>query len=67
MPESKTKVNPIQLQKYLKGISYPARQKDIIETARRNKADENIIDTLDQLPDREYKNPAEISKEIGKM
>ncbi len=67
MPESKTKVNPIQLQKYLKGISYPARQSDIVEAARRNKADQNILETLDQLPDREYKNPAEISKEIGKM
>jgi len=67
MAEGKTKVNPIQLQKYLKGVNYPARQKDIIEAARRNKADENILETLDQLPDREYKNPAEISKEIGKI
>lgn len=66
MPESKTKVNPIQLQKYLKGINYPARLKDIVEAARHNNADQNIIETLDQLPDREYKNPAEISKEIGK-
>ncbi|HXK61983.1 MAG TPA: DUF2795 domain-containing protein [Acidobacteriota bacterium] len=63
----KTKVNPIQLQKYLKGIDYPVRQQQIIQTARQNKADANIIETLEQLPDREYANPAEISKEIGKM
>ncbi|RPJ60143.1 MAG: DUF2795 domain-containing protein [Acidobacteria bacterium] len=67
MPETKTKVNPIQLQKYLKGINYPARLKDIVEAARGNKADQKILDTLDQLPDREYKNPAEISKEIGRI
>ncbi|RPI25549.1 MAG: DUF2795 domain-containing protein [Acidobacteria bacterium] len=66
MPKPTTKVNPIQLQKYLKGINYPATQKDILDTARKNKADDNILDTLGQLPDREYKNPAEISKEIGK-
>lgn len=67
MPESKTKVNPIQLQKYLKGINYPARLKDIVEAARTNKADQNILQTLEQMPEREYKNPAEISKEIGKL
>jgi len=66
MPESKTKINPIQLQKFLKGVNYPARHKDIIEAARRNKADENVLEALEQLPDQEYKNPAEISKEIGK-
>lgn len=67
MPETKTKVNPIQLQKYLKGVHYPARQRDIVEAARRNRADQNILDTLDQLPDRQYKNPAEVSKEIGRI
>ncbi len=67
MPETRTKVNPIQLQKFLKGVNYPANQRDIVEAARRNKADQNVLDTLSQLPEREYRNPAEISKEIGKM
>jgi hypothetical protein len=67
MPETKTKVNPIELQKYLKGVSYPANQRDIVEAARRNKADRSILDTLNQLPRRQYKNPPEINKEIGKI
>ncbi len=67
MPKTKTKVNPIQLQKYLKGIEYPADRETILESARGNGADQDIISTLEQLPDREYKNPAEISKEVGKI
>lgn len=67
MPKTKTKVNPIQLQKYLKGIDYPADRERILEAARGNGADEDIISTLEQIADRDYKNPAEISKEIGRM
>ncbi len=63
----KTKINPIQLQKYLKGIQYPADRETIIRTARGHGADQDMLSTIEQLPDKEYKNPAEISKEIGKI
>jgi hypothetical protein len=67
MAKTNTKVNPIQLQKYLKGVDYPADRESILDAARENGADDNVISTLEQLPNREFKNPAEISKEIGKM
>ncbi len=59
--------NPIQVQKFLNGIDYPASKKDLIETARREKADDNVLQTLERLPDRTYNGPNAVAHEIGKL
>ncbi len=59
------KVNPIQLQKYLKGMDYPAKKQDLLEHAKEQGADRDICSTLEQLPDEEYETPADVSKAVG--
>lgn len=59
--------NPIQLQKYLKGMDYPARKKSLMEHAKSQGADEVVMHTLEMLPDRDYDGPAGIAKEMGKL
>jgi hypothetical protein len=59
------KVNPIQLQKYLKGVDYPASKQDLIKHAEQQGADENVRSALEQLPDESYQTPADVSKGIG--
>ena len=59
------KVNPIQLQKHLKGVDYPASKQDLIDHAKQQGADENALSALEQLPDEQYETPAEVSKAIG--
>ena len=59
------KVNPIQLQKHLKGVDYPASKEDLIEHAKQQGADENALSALQQLPDEQYETPADVSKAIG--
>lgn len=59
------KVNPIQLQKHLKGMNYPASKKALIEHAKKHGADENVNSVLEQIPDEEYETPAEVSKAVG--
>lgn len=54
--------NPIQIQKYLKGVDYPANKAQLIENARHLGADENICASLEQLPDEEFQTPAEVSQ-----
>ncbi len=61
------KVNPIQLQKHLKGVDYPASKEDLIAHAQKQKADKEALSTLEQLPDEEYETPADVSKAIGEM
>ncbi|PSR12292.1 hypothetical protein C8255_26820 [filamentous cyanobacterium CCP3] len=60
-------VNPIQVQKFLKGIEYPASKQDVIEHAKQQGADENICSTLEQMPEDEFETPADISKAIGEI
>jgi trehalose-6-phosphatase len=62
------KVNPIQLQKYLKGVDYPASKQDLIEHAEEAGADENIISTLEQLPeDEDFETPTDVNQAIGEI
>lgn len=54
--------NPIQIQKYLKGVDYPASREQLIEKARSMGADENVCASLERLPDEEFQTPAEVSQ-----
>ncbi|WP_055481756.1 DUF2795 domain-containing protein [Sphaerimonospora mesophila] len=56
--------NPIQLQKHLKGVDYPAGKSDLIQTARDHGADDNVINALERLPDRQYDGPNAVSKAV---
>lgn len=57
--------NPIQIQKHLKGVDYPASKQELIEHAQQQDADEEILSILKQLPEQEFETPAEVSKAIG--
>lgn len=60
-------VNPVQIQKFLKGVDYPASKQDLIEHAKEQGADENVFSTLEQMPDEQYETPADVSKAIGNI
>jgi hypothetical protein len=61
------KVNPIQLQKALKGTKYPASKKDLLKTAEQNNADEVIRSVLKKLPEEQFNRPSDVSKVIGSL
>jgi hypothetical protein len=58
-------VDPIEVQKYLSGIDYPCEKQDLIDAARNNGADENVISELEGLPDDTYESPADVSEALG--
>jgi hypothetical protein len=57
--------SPIEVQKALKGIDYPAKKKDLIEKARENDAPREVMHVLENLPDKEFDNAVDVSKEFG--
>ncbi len=61
------KVNPIQVQKFLKGVDYPVSKQDLLKKAKSEGADQNVMDTLQKIPDRQYDAPTDVTKEIGKI
>ena len=60
-------VNPIQIQKYLKGVDYPASKQALLEKAKSMGADENVCQSLEQLPDESFQTPADVSQAFGRL
>lgn len=59
-------LNPIQLQKFLKGVDYPASKSTLIENAKKMGADENVCTSLENLPDEEFEAPIDVSQALSK-
>lgn len=58
-------INPVQLQKYLSGVDYPASKSDLIQAAQREGADQNAIAVLHKLPEQRYNSPNDVSEAVG--
>ncbi|MBW4718714.1 DUF2795 domain-containing protein [Saccharothrix obliqua] len=60
-------INPIQVQKFLSGVDYPATKDDIVSAARSQGADNDTIDALRNLPRDDFNSPNDISEAIGQQ
>jgi len=58
-------VNPIQLQKYLSGIDYPAKKQDLIQRAEQQGADDNVLQTLKSLKREDFNSPSDVSEALA--
>ena len=58
--------SPIELQKYLGGVDYPADKRTLVDTARGNGADDDIVQTLQDLPFDRFNSPNDVSEAFGK-
>ena len=56
-------VSPIDIQKALSGMDYPANKEQILQKAEENDAGEQVLQALQKIPDREYDGPSGVSKE----
>lgn len=60
-------VNPVQIEKFLKGMKYPATKMDLISCADRNGADKQVHELLERLPEQKYEQPTDVSKAISSL
>jgi hypothetical protein len=49
--------NPIELQRYLKGVDYPASRQDLIQWAEQEGAPEDLRSTLERLDADRFDSP----------
>ncbi|KTR08818.1 DUF2795 domain-containing protein [Curtobacterium sp. 1P10AnD] len=56
--------NPIEIQKYLSGIEYPASKDDIVATAEREGASGDALEALKNIPDGDYDAPTAVSSAV---
>lgn len=57
--------NPIQIQKFLEGVDYPADKEALLRAAEQHQADENVLNALRGLPERSYAKPTEVSEAVS--
>lgn len=57
--------SPANVQKYLKGIGYPAKKRDLEQQAKKNDAPKEILDVIHQFPDQEFDGPQDVMKAYG--
>jgi hypothetical protein len=60
-------VNPIEVQKHLSGINYPTDKQTVVETARKQGADDEVVSTLERMPGQTFNSPNDVSEAIGKV
>jgi hypothetical protein len=56
--------SPIDIQKALSGMDYPASKDQIVAHAEQSGADEEILDALRGIDDREYEGPSGVSSAV---
>ncbi|MGZ7068103.1 MAG: DUF2795 domain-containing protein [Methanobacterium sp.] len=61
------RVSPAQVEKSIKGIKFPASKQDLILQAESNNASDDVLNILENVPDKQFHSPVEISIAIGKM
>jgi hypothetical protein len=57
-------VSPIDIQKALSGIDYPAKKDDVVKHAESQGGSEEVLDALKGIDDQEYDTPAAVSKAV---
>lgn len=58
-------VNPIEVQKHLSGIDYPASKSDVIATAEENGAPQEILEALQATDQEEFEGPDEVQAALA--
>jgi hypothetical protein len=56
--------SPIDIQKALSGMDYPASKDQIVQHAESHGADQEVLDALKGIDDREYEGPSGVSSAV---
>ena len=59
--------NPIEAQKYLKGVDYPAKKQDLVEHARSNGAPDEMLRELEAAGQDEFDGPSAVQQAFSKQ
>lgn len=59
--------SPSNILHHLKGVDFPSDKSGLVEQARKNNADQDILNIINQLPEGEYHTMADVLKGVGKV
>ena len=58
-------VNPIEVQKHLKGVNYPASKEDLISAAEGNGAPDELIQQLQAMGKEQFDGPSAVQEALA--
>lgn len=59
--------SPSNIAHYLKGMDFPASKQELVQHARDNHADQEVLEVLEQMPERDYGDMADVMKGVGQV
>jgi len=59
-------VNPIDVQKHLGGMNYPASRDELVAKAEQNGASDEVLEPLRSLPRDEFDGPDDVMEALGR-
>lgn len=59
------RVNPIEMQRYLKGASYPMSKDQLVDLARSNDAPNDVVEALRSMGRDEFNGPNAVQEALG--
>jgi len=57
--------SPANVQKFLKGVSYPASKDELLQQARDNDAPDEVLQAIEQFDADEFGGPQDVMKAYG--
>jgi hypothetical protein len=57
--------DPIRIQKFLGGLDYPATRESLLAHAKDSGADTEVLEALNNIPDKEYDGPTAVSSAVS--
>ena len=60
-------VSAADIEKSISGIDFPASKQDLISTAKEHHAQQDVITTLQNFPERKYNTAVDVSKAFGEI
>jgi hypothetical protein len=60
-------VSPAEVERHLKGISYPTNKRELISHAQQQGASQDILEVLKELREERFNSPVEVNKAVGEV
>jgi len=55
----------VEIEKVLKGMNFPASKQELVQQAKQNNASQNVIQTIQKLPEQKFNSPTDVEKAFG--
>ena len=60
-------ISAAEIEKFIGGMDFPAEKQDLVEHAKGKGAHQEVLDFMNQFPDKEYGNAVDVSRGVSQV